>query len=90
MRAAGAGESVVLVADVEDGSLVIHEDAIAVGTLGDIRSVIARAPDARGTLYVFAGKDCARVEADGLDDKLVQRIRNVVGLVPVQRLMRKK
>ena len=88
VRTASAGESVLLVAEVESGRLVVREDAIAGPTLADIRSVVARAPSARGTLYVFAAKEGARVDADDLDDALVQQIRNVVGIVPVQRLTR--
>ena len=79
----------IAVAEIRDGKLEVTRGAISPRVLGDLRDVVARPRVASATLRILRAKDRARVEVRGkVSEQQVQRLRNVVGNVPVAQLVK--
>ncbi|HEY1692622.1 MAG TPA: DUF3634 family protein [Polyangiaceae bacterium] len=81
----------IAVAEVRDGKLEIVRGGLSPRVLGDLRDVVARPRVRSATLRIVRAKDHARVEVRGkVSEQQVQRLRNVVGNVPVAQLVKAK
>jgi hypothetical protein len=79
----------IAVAEIRDGKVEITRGGVSPRVLGDIRDIAARPRIASATVRILRAKDRARVEVSGkVSDVQVQRIRNVVGNVPVAQLVK--
>src|SRR5580658_1273700 len=80
----------IAVAEVSDGKLEVTRGGLSPRVVGDLRDIVARPKVKSATLRILRAKERARVEVHGaVDPKTVQRIRNVVGNVPVAQLVKK-
>jgi hypothetical protein len=79
----------IAVLDVENGAIRRVRGGISPGVLADLADVLARPPVARGRVRVVRDAGAARVEIRGqVTPEQAQRIRNVIGNVPLVRLAR--
>lgn len=79
----------IAVAEVRDGKLEITRGGLSPRVLGDLRDVVARPRITSATLRILRARDRARVEVRGnVSEQQVQRLRNVVGNVPVAQLVK--
>jgi hypothetical protein len=79
----------IAVAEIRDGKVEITRGALSPRVLGDIRDVAARPRIGSATVRILRAKDRARVEVHGkVSEAQVQRLRNVVGNVPVAQLVK--
>jgi hypothetical protein len=79
----------IAVAEVRDGKLEVVRGGLSPRVLGDLRDVVARPRIASATLRILRAKDRARIEVRGkVSEQQVQRLRNVVGNVPVAQLVK--
>ena len=77
----------VCLAEVRDGKLTITRGAIAPRVLADLRDVVKKPRVKRATIRIVRAKDRARAEMSGdLSEAQIQRVRNVVGTVPLAQL----
>jgi hypothetical protein len=77
----------VAVVEVRAGKAEITRGALAPRVLADVRDVVSRPKIASATLRIVRAKDRARVEIHGdVSDGQAQRLRNVIGNVPVAQL----
>jgi hypothetical protein len=89
--AASRSAITVAVLEIRDGKLTVTRGGISPRVLGDLRDIAARPRVRSATLRIVRAKDHARVEVHGsLDDNQVQRVRNVVGNVPLAQLVKAK
>jgi hypothetical protein len=80
----------IAVAEVSEGKLEITRGGLSPRVVGDLRDIVARPKVASATVRILRAKDRARVEVHGdVSAQTVQRIRNVVGNVPVAQLVNK-
>jgi hypothetical protein len=85
----GSARSAITIAvlEIRDGKLEVIKGGLSPRVLGDLRDVALRPRIESATLRIIRAKDRARVEIQGkVGDPQVQRIRNVVGTVPVAQL----
>lgn len=75
------------VLSVRDGRLLMIRGALPPSLLEALRDIVRRTGAPRGTVRLVRAGDRARVDASGLDEAVVQRIRNVVGTYPMPRLL---
>ena len=81
----------IAVAEIRDGKVEITRGGLAPRVLGDLRDVASRPRITSATLRIVRAKDRARVEIHGdVSEQQVQRLRNVIGTVPVAQLMKAK
>jgi hypothetical protein len=75
------------VLSVRDGRLLMMRGALPPSLLEAIRDIVHRTGAPRGTIRLVRDGDRARVDAQGLEETVVQRVRNVVGTYPMPRLL---
>jgi hypothetical protein len=81
----------IAVAEIRQGKLEITRGGLAPRVLGDLRDIAARPRIESASLRIIRAKDRARVEIRGaVSHPQAQRIRNVIGNVPVAQLMKAK
>jgi hypothetical protein len=79
----------IAVAEVQDGKLEVTRGGLSPRVVGDLRDVVSRPKVKSATLRILRQKDRARIEVHGeISEQQVQRLRNVVGNVPVAQLVR--
>jgi hypothetical protein len=79
----------IAVAEIQDGRLEVTRGALSPRVLGDLRDIVSRPRVKSATVRILRAKDRARVEVTGdISDQQVQRLRNVVGNVPVAQLVK--
>lgn len=79
----------IAVAEIRDGKLEITRGGLAPRVLGDLRDIASRPKIKSATVRIVRAKDRARIEIHGdVSEQQVQRLRNVVGTVPVAQLMK--
>jgi hypothetical protein len=77
----------IAVAEIRDGKLEITRGGLSPRVLGDLRDIASRPRVKNATVRIVRAKDHARVEVTGdISEQQVQRLRNVVGNVPVAQL----
>ena len=84
---AARGAITVCVAEVHDGHIEVTHGGIAPRLLADLGDVVARPKVQRATLRIVRSRGLADVESSGdLSEAQVQRVRNVIGSVPLAKL----
>jgi hypothetical protein len=79
----------IAVAEIREGKLELTRGGLSPRVLDDLRHIASRPRIASATVRVLRQKDHARIEVRGkVSDQQVQRMRNVVGNVPVAQLTR--
>ena len=79
----------IAVAEIRDGKLELTRGGLSPRVLGDLRDIASRPRIQSAQVRVLRQKDRARVEVHGkVSEQQVQRIRNVIGNVPVAQLIR--
>ena len=79
----------IAVAEVQDGKLEVTRGGLSPRVVGDLRDVVSRPKVKSATLRILRQKDRARIEIHGdISEQQVQRLRNVVGNVPVAQLVK--
>jgi hypothetical protein len=77
----------IAVAEIRDGKVEITRGGISPRVLGDLRDIASRPRIGSATLRIIRAKDHARIEVTGkVSEQQVQRLRNVIGNVPVAQL----
>jgi len=78
----------IAVLRIEKGSVEVTRGGLPPRVLGDLRDVAARPPIESATVRIVRDRGHARVDIQGkVDARHVQRLRNVIGNVPVARLL---
>jgi hypothetical protein len=78
----------ICVVDVHDGRARVTRGGIAPRILADVRDVVAAPPVTRATIRIVRSHGSAALLAKGdLTDGQRQRIRNVIGSVPLAKLL---
>jgi len=78
----------ILVAEVRDGRLQVTRGGVAPRILADLADVVARPPAQRAVLKIVRSGGSAELEARGdLSAAQLQQLRNVVGSVPLAKLV---
>jgi len=81
----------IAVLDVENGVIRRIRGGLAPGVLADLEDVLAKPPVSRGRVRIVRDAGTARVEIHGaITPDQAQRIRNVIGNVPLVRLSRRR
>lgn len=75
------------VLSVREGRLLTMRGALPPAVFSALADVVERARTARGTIRILRDGERGRVEASGLDDHALQRVRNVIGTYPLVRLL---
>jgi hypothetical protein len=75
------------VLSVRDGRMIVLRGNLPQGLFDALADVMSRACVQRATLTVWRNQGSARVSASGLPEFALQRVRNVVGTYPYQRLV---
>jgi hypothetical protein len=79
----------IAVAEIRRGKLELTRGGLSPRVLGDLRDIASRPRIESATLRIVRQKDRARVEFSGkLSEQQVQRIRNVIGNVPLAQLVK--
>jgi hypothetical protein len=79
----------IAVAEIRDGKLEITRGGLSPRVLGDLRDIASRPRVKSATVRITRAKDHARVEITGdISDQQQQRVRNVIGNVPVAQLVK--
>jgi hypothetical protein len=79
----------IAVAEVHDGKLDVTRGGLSPRVVGDLRDVVSRPKIKSATLRIVRQKDRARIEIHGaVSEQQAQRLRNVVGNVPVAQLVK--
>jgi hypothetical protein len=85
---AARGAMTVLVAEVRDGKMEVTRGGIAPRLLADLADIVARPPVTRATVRVTRAGGRAQVVVQGdLTPAQVQQVRNVIGSVPLAKLV---
>lgn len=71
---------------VRDGRVLLVRGRIPPSLLHGIEDVVRRSAIRRASIRAVAGQHHARLVASGVDDGTAQRLRNVFGTHPVQKL----
>lgn len=73
---------------IERGALRVVRGGVAPPVLADLRDVVRDPPIGEGRIRVLRASGRAEVELRGaIDERQAQRIRNVIGSVPLARLV---
>lgn len=87
LRESARAAVTVCVVDVRDGKVRVVRGGIAPRVLADIEDVVGRPKIRRATLRIVRSGAHARLEVKGgVDEMQRQRLRNVVGTVPLAKL----
>jgi hypothetical protein len=87
LRLAARSAITVCVAEVRDGRIEVTHGGIAPRVLADLADVVARPRVERASVRIVRSRGSAEVETSGdLSPAQVQRIRNVIGSVPLAKL----
>jgi Protein of unknown function (DUF3634) len=79
----------IAVAEIRGGKVEITRGGLAPRVLDDLRDIASRPRIDSANLRIVRAKDRARVEIRGaVSDQQAQRIRNVIGNVPVAQLVK--
>jgi hypothetical protein len=79
----------IAVAEIDDGRLTVTRGALSSRVLQDLRDVVSRPRVKHATVRILRAKDRARLEVEGdVPEQQLQRLRNIVGNVPVAQLAR--
>jgi hypothetical protein len=85
------GAITVCILEVHNGEMVVTQGAIAPRVLNDLRDVVRKPRVGRATIRVVRSRDHASVEARGeLDEAQHQQLRNIIGNVPIAKLINAK
>ncbi len=77
----------LVVAEIHQGRLVVTRGGIAPRVLADLADVVAQPRVERGKVRVVRERGRAEIEIEGdLSAAQIQRIRNVIGTVPLAKL----
>jgi hypothetical protein len=76
----------IFAVSVRDGRVLVVRGRIPSAVLHSITDVVRRANVRRGTVRAVAGQHHARLVTSGIDEGTTQRLRNVFGVHPVQKL----
>ncbi|MEM9069151.1 MAG: DUF3634 family protein [Myxococcota bacterium] len=71
---------------VRDGEVLLVRGRIPIRVQQDIADVIRRAQTPRGSIRAVRSHQASRLVVRGMDEGTAQRLRNVFGIHPVQRL----
>lgn len=71
---------------VRDGRVLYIRGRITGALLSEFRDVVERAAVERASLRAVFSQGSVRLLVSGVDDKVAQRLRNVVGIVPEHKL----
>lgn len=71
---------------VRDGRLLLVRGRIPAAVMHGFADVVKRQNVARGSIRAIGGQSHARLSISGMDEGTAQRLRNVFGHHPVQRL----
>jgi len=75
--------------EIRDGKVEVTQGGISPRVLGDLRDIATRPRVKSAHVRILRAKDRARVEISGdISEQQVQRVRNVVGNVPVAQLVK--
>ena len=78
----------IAVLRIESGSVEVTRGGLPPRVLADVRDVAARPKIESATVRILRDRGRARVQIEGkVDERHVQRLRNVIGNVPVARLL---
>jgi hypothetical protein len=81
----------IAVIEIVDGKVTVTRGGLSSRVLDDLRDVASRPTVKHATVRVLRAKDRGRVEVEGeVSDQQMQRLRNIVGNVPVAQLARAK
>jgi hypothetical protein len=81
----------IAVLDVENGAIRRIRGGLSPGVLADLEEVVAKPPISRGRVRIVRDAGTARVEIGGeITPDQAQRLRNVIGNVPLVRLARER
>jgi hypothetical protein len=75
---------------IERGKLRVVRGGVAPPILADLRDIVRDPPIADGHIRVVRASGRADVELRGVSERQAQRIRNVIGSVPLARLINAK
>jgi hypothetical protein len=79
----------IAIAEIRDGKLEITRGGLSPRVLGDLRDIASRPRVRSATVRITRAKDHARVEITGdISEQQQQRVRNVIGNVPVAQLVK--
>jgi hypothetical protein len=79
----------IAVLDVENGAIRRVRGGLSPSVLGDLADILAKPPVVRGRVRIVRDAGAARVEIRGeIGPEHAQRLRNVIGNVPLVRLAR--
>lgn len=79
----------IAVAEVKDGRMEITRGALSPRVVSDLRDIVSRPRVKSATIRIVRAKDHARVEVTGdVPEQQVQRLRNVVGTLPLAQLVK--
>jgi hypothetical protein len=79
----------IAVAEVRDGKLEITRGGLSPRVVSDMRDIVSRPRIKSATIRIVRAKDHARVEAAGdVPEQQLQRLRNVVGTLPLAQLVK--
>jgi hypothetical protein len=76
----------IFAVSVRNGRALVLRGRVPPGVFRDIADVVSRARVDRATIRAVAGGQHARLVVSGTDDGVAQRLRNVFGIHPVQKL----
>src|ERR1700676_5563803 len=79
----------IAVAEIRHGKLELTRGNLSPRVLDDLRDVASRPRIKSATMRVLRAKDHARIEVHGeVTEQQLQRLRNIVGNVPLARLVK--
>lgn len=79
----------IAIAEVKDGKMEITRGGLSPRVVSDLRDIVSRPRIKSATVRIVRAKDHARVEVTGdVPEQQVQRLRNVVGTLPLAQLVK--
>ena len=89
--ASARSATTVAVLEITKGKVSVTRGGIAPRVLGDIEDVVTRPKVSHATVRITRSRGRAEIELKGeLSKDQRQRLRNVIGNVPLQKLVRKR
>lgn len=79
----------IAVAEIDEGKLTVTRGGLSSRVLDDLRDVVSRPKVRHASLRILRAKDRARLVVEGdVSEQQLQRLRNIVGNVPIAQLER--
>ena len=79
----------IAVIEIANGKLDVTRGSLSPRVLDDVRDIASRPRIESATLRILRQRDRARIEVHGkVSEQQVQRIRNVIGNIPVAQLVK--